>query len=67
MTLARFHNMVAGRLQPASATFESLDPYTGRPWALIPLGGAAEVDAAMEAGTVWIDTVGKTANPFVIR
>ncbi|MCO5145085.1 MAG: aldehyde dehydrogenase [Aquamicrobium sp.] len=49
MTLARFHNIVAGRLQPASATFESFDPYTGRPWALIPLGGAAEVDAAVAA------------------
>ena len=49
MTLARFHNTVAGKLQPTSGTFESFDPFTGRPWALIPRGGAAEVDAAVAA------------------
>ncbi|MBN9071432.1 MAG: aldehyde dehydrogenase [Rhizobiales bacterium] len=47
--LARFQNTVAGKLQPVSATFESFDPYTGKPWAAIPLGGRSEVDAAVAA------------------
>ena len=29
--------------------FESLDPYTGQPWALIPRGSAADVDVAVAA------------------
>ncbi len=49
MALVHFQNIVAGRVQPVSATFESYDPYTGRPWALIPREGAAEVDAAVAA------------------
>ncbi len=49
MTPARFHNTVAGRLQPASATFDSFDPYTGKPWAVIPLDGREQVDAAVAA------------------
>ncbi len=31
------------------ATFESYNPYTGRPWALIPRGGPEDVDRAVEA------------------
>ncbi len=30
-------------------TFESFNPYTAEPWALIPKGGPADVDAAVEA------------------
>ncbi len=30
-------------------TFESLNPFTARPWALIPKGSKADVDAAVEA------------------
>ena len=30
-------------------TFESFNPYTAKPWALIPKGGPADVDAAVEA------------------
>ncbi|HJM52301.1 MAG TPA: aldehyde dehydrogenase [Alphaproteobacteria bacterium] len=29
--------------------FESLNPYTGQPWALVPRGGAGDVDRAVEA------------------
>lgn len=47
--LLGFQNTVAGRLRPATATFESFDPYTGKPWALIPRDGALEVDAAVAA------------------
>ena len=28
--------------------FESLNPYTGKPWALVPRGGAEDVDLAVE-------------------
>ena len=35
---------------PASGEwFESFNPYTGQPWALIPRGNAADVDRAVSA------------------
>jgi aldehyde dehydrogenase (NAD+) len=46
-----FQNMVGGRQVEAARTFESFDPYTGKPWALIPADGAAEVDAAVAAAS----------------
>lgn len=49
MALQRFENTVGGRRQPVRDTFESFDPFTGKPWALIPLDGPAEVDAAVAA------------------
>jgi (Z)-2-((N-methylformamido)methylene)-5-hydroxybutyrolactone dehydrogenase len=41
--------MIGGRQTPArdGATFESIDPFTGRPWARIARGGAADVEAAV--------------------
>ncbi|HEX4397198.1 MAG TPA: aldehyde dehydrogenase [Trebonia sp.] len=41
--------MIGGRRTPArdGATFESIDPFTGEPWARIARGGAADVDAAV--------------------
>lgn len=47
MPLVSFQNTVGGRLQSIADTFESYDPFTGRPWALIPRCGKAEVDAAV--------------------
>ena len=47
MPLVSFQNTVGGRLQSNADTFESYDPFTGKPWALIPRGGKAEVDAAV--------------------
>lgn len=47
MPLVSFQNTVGGRLRSGADTFESYDPFTGRPWALIPRGGKAEVDAAV--------------------
>ncbi len=49
MAPEQFQNTVGGRLQPAHGTFESFDPFTGKPWALIPLDGPAEVEAAVAA------------------
>lgn len=47
--LVEFLNTVAGQSRSSSATFESYDPYTGKPWALVPRNGAVEVDAAVAA------------------
>jgi len=47
--LTPFANIVAGAAQPSAARFESFDPFTGRPWALVPRCGVAEVDAAVGA------------------
>lgn len=49
MALTGFQNTVGGRLQTVSATFESFDPFTGKPWAAIPLDGPEEVAAAVAA------------------
>ena len=39
-----------GFVEPASGEyFESFDPYTARPWALVARGGAADADRAVEA------------------
>jgi acyl-CoA reductase-like NAD-dependent aldehyde dehydrogenase len=50
-TLDRFQLHIAGRSVPALSgkTFETLDPYTTRPWAEVPDGGTADVDAAVQA------------------
>jgi len=47
MPLVSFQNTVGGRLLASADTFESHDPFTGRPWALIPRCGKVEVDAAV--------------------
>ncbi|WID95185.1 aldehyde dehydrogenase [Bosea vestrisii] len=47
--LTSFANTIGGASQRVGATFESFDPYTARPWALIPRDGKAEVDAAVAA------------------
>ena len=47
--LRRFHNIVDGAEKPASAYFESFDPYTGEAWALAPRDGAEDVDQAVAA------------------
>lgn len=45
--MERFLNTVNGARVAAKATFESYDPYTGQPWALIPADGPDQVDAAV--------------------
>ena len=42
----------SAQVEPASgAWFESFNPYTGKPWALIPRGNAADVDRAVTAAS----------------
>jgi len=50
-SLVPFANIIGGVAQPIGATFESYDPYTGKPWALIPRCGASEADQAVAAAT----------------
>ncbi|CAN5610945.1 aldehyde dehydrogenase [soil metagenome] len=42
---------IDGRWTPAASesTFESTNPYTGKPWALVPRGDASDVDRAVQA------------------
>lgn len=47
--LEKFHNTVNGAEKPANKTFESFDPYTGKPWACIPQCSAQDVDEAVSA------------------
>jgi (Z)-2-((N-methylformamido)methylene)-5-hydroxybutyrolactone dehydrogenase len=52
MSELRKHRMLIGGqwVEPASATwFESLNPYTAAPWALIPRGSREDVEAAVAA------------------
>ena len=47
----RLTMLIGGRRVPSASgeCFESFDPFTGKPWALVPRAGEADVDAAVEA------------------
>jgi acyl-CoA reductase-like NAD-dependent aldehyde dehydrogenase len=49
--LTRYKMYIGGEWVDAAgrAHFESDNPYTGKPWALIPRGGAADVERAVQA------------------
>jgi acyl-CoA reductase-like NAD-dependent aldehyde dehydrogenase len=49
--LTRYKMFIGGEWVDTAAggCFESDNPYTGRPWALIPRGGGADVDRAVQA------------------
>ncbi|UCI09498.1 aldehyde dehydrogenase [Mesorhizobium sp. B1-1-8] len=49
MTDALFRNFIDGRFDEPSATFDSVDPSTGAPWAKMPAASEADVDRAVEA------------------
>jgi acyl-CoA reductase-like NAD-dependent aldehyde dehydrogenase len=55
--LEHFRMLIGGRAVDAEsgATFESHNPYTGRPWAVVPDGGPADVDAAVAAARAALD------------
>jgi hypothetical protein len=50
-SLKRYQMFIGGEWMDAAAGghFESDNPYTGKPWALIPRGGAADVERAVQA------------------
>src|ERR1700743_3417848 len=49
--LVQFDLLIGGESSSAAtgATYDSVDPFTGRPWARVPDGGAADVDRAVAA------------------
>jgi len=47
--LSAFSNTVAGVEVAATAAFESFDPFTAKPWALIPADGPDQVNKAVAA------------------
>ena len=49
--LEQFRMLIGGKPVDAASgrTFESLNPYTGEPWAVVPDGGPEDVDAAVAA------------------
>ncbi|MDQ0390279.1 aldehyde dehydrogenase (NAD+)/betaine-aldehyde dehydrogenase [Labrys monachus] len=49
MSLPRFPLYIDGAFVEAAETFESLDPSTGRAWALMPAAGEADVNRAVAA------------------
>src|SRR6201996_5407928 len=55
--LQHFRMLIGGKAVEAlsGATFESHNPYTGRPWAVVPDGGPADVDAAVAAARSALD------------
>ncbi|WP_425342682.1 aldehyde dehydrogenase [Piscinibacter koreensis] len=46
---------IGGRDVPCARSMESLNPYTGRPWALVPDGEEADVDRAVAAARAAFD------------
>ena len=48
-SLVQFENLVGGKPVAARESFESYNPFTGKPWALIPRCNEQDVDAAVEA------------------
>src|SRR3954470_2966449 len=57
-SLKRYRMFIGGEWMDAAAgeTFESVDPFTGRPWAIVPRAGAADVDAAVRAARAAFDS-----------
>ena len=55
--LEQFRMLVGGKAVDAISgrTFESENPYTGRPWAVIPDAGPEDVDAAVQAARAALD------------
>ena len=50
-SLTKYKMFIGGEWTDAAAggCFETVNPYTGRPWALIPRGGSEDVDRAVRA------------------
>ncbi|HET6158683.1 MAG TPA: aldehyde dehydrogenase [Dongiaceae bacterium] len=49
MSLTRFSCFINGEFVETAETFESIDPSTGKPWALMPAASEADTDRAVRA------------------
>ena len=58
MSLPKYEILIGGKWRAAASgeTFETDNPYTGEPWALIPRCGAADAEAAVEAASEAFET-----------
>jgi (Z)-2-((N-methylformamido)methylene)-5-hydroxybutyrolactone dehydrogenase len=61
-SLKRYRMLIGGQWVDAATgeTFESVDPFTARPWALMPRAGRDDVDAAVRAARGAFETWGRT-------
>ncbi|MGD9526315.1 aldehyde dehydrogenase [Pseudonocardia sp.] len=66
MALERFQMLIAGKAVDALSgrTFESQNPYTGEPWAVLPDGGPEDVDAAVAAARAAFEGEWGQTTPF---
>ena len=73
MTLTAFSNIIDGVSCVAGEHFESFDPFTGKPWALIPRNGGKDVDVAVAAARgafrsgSWKDMTASARGRLLIR
>ncbi|TKB59432.1 MAG: aldehyde dehydrogenase family protein, partial [Mesorhizobium sp.] len=49
MSTTQFRNYIDGSFVEVAATFDSIDPSTGAPWAKMPAASSDDVDRAVEA------------------
>ena len=47
--------VIGAERRPGTATFESVDPYTGEPWAVVPEATQADVNDAVRAARAAFD------------
>src|SRR5258706_6146274 len=61
-----FQLYIGGRSLPAAsgATYESINPYTGKPWTLVPEASIADVDHAVAAAQAALDGEWGALNGF---
>ena len=73
MSLPRFPHYIDGTFLEAAETFESLDPFTEEPWAVMPAASAADVDRAVTAAhralhdTAWADLTPTARGKLLFR
>ena len=73
MALPRFPHYIDGAFLEAAETFESLDPFTEEPWALMPAASAADVNRAVEAAhralfdPAWADMTATARGKLLMR
>ena len=61
-SLKRYRMLIGGRWVDSRSgeIFESVDPFTGRPWAVVPRAGEEDVDAAVRAARAAFETWART-------
>jgi acyl-CoA reductase-like NAD-dependent aldehyde dehydrogenase len=67
----RFQHYIDGSFADGGTTFDSLDPATGTPWAIMPMADAADVDRAVDAAhrafPAWAATTATSRGKLLYR